>query len=83
MRKMRTMLGAYREAAGLYPVILFHDGDHGQLVIDELDRHASGLPTNALPFLVNEVSRIVSTASAAATTQGEIVFSCAEAASQY
>ena len=70
MRKMRTMLGAYREAAGLYPVILFHDGDHGQVVIDELDRHASGLPTNALPFLVNEVSQIGLDTVAAAFAYG-------------
>jgi ferredoxin len=58
MRKIRTMLGTYREATGLYPVILFHDGDHGQLLLDELGRLASGLPANVLPFPVNEVTQI-------------------------
>jgi ferredoxin len=70
MRKIRTMLGTYREAAGLNPVILFHDGDHGQLLIDELGRHAPGLPPNVLPFLVNEVTQIGLETIAAAFAYG-------------
>jgi ferredoxin len=58
MRKLRTMLGAYRAAGGLHPVILFHDGDHGRPLIDVLESQGSGLPTNVLPFLVNEVTQI-------------------------
>ena len=58
MRKLRTMLETYRAAEGLYPVILFHDDDHGRPIIDALERHGSGLPSNALPFPVNEVTQI-------------------------
>jgi ferredoxin len=58
MRKLRTMLGTYHAAEGLYPVVLFHDDDHGRPLIDALERHGSGLPRNVLPFLVNEVTQI-------------------------
>jgi ferredoxin len=58
MRKLRTMLRTYREAGGLHPVILFHDDDHGRPLIDVLESHGSGLPTNVLPLVVNEVTQI-------------------------
>jgi ferredoxin len=70
MRKLRTMLGAYRGAAGLYPVVLFHDNDHGRLIIEELENHGSGLPTHVLPFLVNEVTQIGLETVAAAFAYG-------------
>jgi ferredoxin len=58
MRRLRAMLGTYRAAKGLYPVILFHDEDHGRPLIDALARHGSGLPSNVLPFPVNEITQI-------------------------
>ena len=36
MRKLRTLLGAYREAGGKQPVVLFHDAEHGA----RIDRRA-------------------------------------------
>jgi ferredoxin len=52
------MLGTYRTAGGVSPVILFHDDHHGWPLIEALGRHGSGLPANVLPFAVNEVTQI-------------------------
>jgi ferredoxin len=57
MRKLRAMLGAYREAGGVRPVILFHD-EHGSSLIDALARHGDGLPADVLPLSVNEITQI-------------------------
>jgi ferredoxin len=70
MLRLRTMLGAYRAAGGLYPVILFHDRDHGQPIIDILESEGRGLQTNVLPFLVNEVTQIGLETVAAAFAYG-------------
>src|SRR5207237_1333130 len=58
MRKLRAMLGAYREAGGVRPVVLVHDDAHGSPLIDALARHGDGLPANVLPLAVNEVTQI-------------------------
>src|SRR5213078_4683754 len=36
LRKLRVLLTAYREAGGVQPVLLFHDGDHGRPLIEAL-----------------------------------------------
>jgi ferredoxin len=56
--KLRTLLSAYREAGGVQPVVLFHDAEHGRMVIDALARHGDGLPANVLPVEVNEVTQV-------------------------
>jgi ferredoxin len=56
--KLRILLGAYRDAGGERPVVLFHDADHGGILIDALARHGSGLPANVLPVEVNEVTQV-------------------------
>ncbi|MEP9396973.1 4Fe-4S binding protein [Mesorhizobium sp. KR2-14] len=58
MGRLRTMLSAYRAAGGRQARILFHDGDHGEPLIDALARHGDGLPANVIPFLVNEVTQV-------------------------
>lgn len=58
MRKVRTLLAAYREAGGARPVLLFHDQEHGAGLIDALARHGEGLPANVLPLAVNEVTQV-------------------------
>lgn len=58
MRKMRTLLVTYAEAGGVAPVLLFHDGDHGEPLIEALARFGAGLPANVLPLRVNEVTQI-------------------------
>jgi ferredoxin len=58
MRKLRTLLTAYRAAGGANPVLLLHDEGHGAPLIDALARHGDGLPANVLPLAVNEVTQI-------------------------
>ncbi|CAN0341702.1 unnamed protein product, partial [Phaeothamnion confervicola] len=58
MRKLRVMLATYREAGGTHPIVLIHDESHGAELIDALARHGDGLPANALPLAVNEVTQI-------------------------
>jgi ferredoxin len=58
MRKLRTLLRTYGQAGGLAPVVLFHDGDHGEPLIAALARFGDGLPANVLPVRVNEVTEI-------------------------
>ncbi|NWG26328.1 MAG: 4Fe-4S dicluster domain-containing protein [Pseudorhodoplanes sp.] len=70
LRKLRTLLTAYREAGGARPVILIHDGDHGTPLIDALARHGAGLPAHVLPVAVNEVTQVGLEAVAAAFAYG-------------
>jgi ferredoxin len=58
LRRLRTLLTVYREAGGHIPVVLFHDEDHGGALIEALARHGEGLPSNILPFAVNETTQI-------------------------
>lgn len=57
MRKLRTLLAVYRDAGGTKPVLLVHDASHGVEMIDALARHGEGLPSNAIPFAINEVTQ--------------------------
>ncbi len=70
MRKLRVLLAAYREAGGRNPIILFHDEEFGAELIDALARHGEGLPANALPFAVNELTQVGLEAIAAAFAHG-------------
>jgi ferredoxin len=58
MRKLRSLVGAYRSAGGDCPVLLLHDEEHGTPLIDALARFGEGLPPNVLPLTVNEVTQI-------------------------
>jgi ferredoxin len=57
LRRLRRMLLTYRDAAGSQPVLLLHDGEHGQEMIDLSARLGSGLPANVLPLRLNEVTQ--------------------------
>ena len=70
MRKLRTMLSAYREAGGVHAVVLLHDETHGVELIDALARHGEGLPANVLPVAVNEITQVGLEAIAAAFSYG-------------
>jgi ferredoxin len=70
LRKLRTLLTAYREAGGTLPVLLLHDEEHGAALIEALARHGDGLPANVLPFTVNEVTQIGLEVLAAAFAYG-------------
>ena len=58
MRRLRTLLQTYRKAGGSDAVVLFHDGEHGEQIIDALARFGDGLPANVLPLRVNEVTQL-------------------------
>ena len=70
MRRLRTLLTTYRDVGGTRPVILFHDDAHGLPMIDALARHGDGLPANALPVAVNEVTQVGLETLAAAFAYG-------------
>jgi ferredoxin len=70
LRKLRVLLTAYREAGGKQPVAMFHDTEHGGELISALARHGDGLPANALPVEVNEVTQVGLEAVAAAVAYG-------------
>jgi len=74
MRRLRTMLVAYREAGGTDPVVLVHDGDHGDALIDALARFGRGLPPNVLPLKLNEVTQLGPELVAAAFAYGVVGF---------
>ena len=58
MRRLRTLLQTYRKAGGSDAIVLFHDGEHGEEIIDALARFGAGLPANVLPLRVNEVTQL-------------------------
>ena len=58
MRRLRALLRAYRASGGSDAIVLFHDGDHGEPLIDALARYDDGLAANILPVRVNEVSQV-------------------------
>ena len=70
MRRLRTMLTTYRDAKGNDPVLLFHDEASGAEMIDALARYGDGLPANAIPVAVNEVTQVGLEAIAAAFAYG-------------
>jgi ferredoxin len=70
MRKLRTLLVTYREAGGEGAVILLHDAEHGDALIDALARFGDGLPSRVLPVAVNETTQVGLDAIAAAFAFG-------------
>ncbi|MCJ2037328.1 4Fe-4S binding protein [Methylobacterium sp. J-068] len=70
MRRLRTLMLAYGAAGGREATILFHDGDHGEPLIDALARHGDGLPAHVLPVRVNEVTQLGPEAFAALFAYG-------------
>src|SRR5258705_9764495 len=58
MRRLRTLLQTYRKARRSDVLVLFHDGEHGEDIIDALARFGAGLPANVLPVRVNEVTQL-------------------------
>ncbi|MES2600716.1 MAG: 4Fe-4S binding protein [Pseudomonadota bacterium] len=58
MRRLRTLLQTYRKAGGEQAIVLFHDSDHGEPLIDALARFGDGLPANVLSVRLNEVTQL-------------------------
>ncbi|HEU5017465.1 MAG TPA: 4Fe-4S binding protein [Pseudolabrys sp.] len=72
LRKLRTLLTAYAQAGGAQAVLLFHDAEHGTPLIDALARYGDGLPANALPVEVNEITQVGLEAVAGAFAHGAV-----------
>lgn len=70
LRRLRTLLSTYALAGGQTPILLFHDAEHGDAMIDALARHGGGLPAHVLPVSVNEVTQVGLETIAAAFAYG-------------
>ncbi len=69
-QRLKTLLSAYRAAGGANPVLLVHDGRHGEELISLMSRFGRGLPARVLPFAVNEVTQLGFDGLAAALAYG-------------
>ncbi|MGL4635760.1 MAG: 4Fe-4S dicluster domain-containing protein [Beijerinckiaceae bacterium] len=70
LTKLQVLLSTYRAAGGKDAVILFHDADHGQGLIDALARFGDGLPANVIPVEINEITQTGVEAMAAVFAYG-------------
>lgn len=70
MRRLRSLMRGYRAAGGAEAVVMFHDGDHGEPLIDALGRYGDGLPAHVLPVRVNELTQLGPEAVAALFAYG-------------
>lgn len=70
LRSLRAMLLAYRDAGGIYPIVLVHDEAHGAPLLDALTQFGDGLPSHVLPLAVNEVTQVGFESVAAAFAYG-------------
>ena len=57
-QRLRTLLQTYTGAGGKAAVLLVADTKFGEPMIDAMARNGGGLPSNVLPFSVNEVTMI-------------------------
>lgn len=58
VQRLRTLLGSYARAGGERPVLLIHDGVHGEPLIGAIARLGRGLPARVISFAVNEVTQL-------------------------
>jgi ferredoxin len=58
LTRLRTLLRTYFKAGGAHPMLLVHDTNHGEEMIDLMARHGRGLPAHVLPFAVNQVTQV-------------------------
>ena len=69
--RLRAGLRAWAEAGARFaPIVLFHDADHGEALIDAAARFGTGLPAHVLPVSVNEITQVGPETMAAALTYG-------------
>ncbi len=71
VNRLRAGLRAWHAAgADTGPLVLFHDADHGEALIDAAGRYGNGLPAHVVPFGVNEITQVGPEAMAAALAYG-------------
>lgn len=57
-RRLSALLETYRAGGGERPVLLVHDGEHGDAMISALARFGDGLPASVLPLAVPAVAAL-------------------------
>lgn len=70
MRRLRALITTYSAAGGAHAVLLLHDTEHGEPLIDACARFGAGLPASVLPLAVNEITQIGPELLAAALAYG-------------
>lgn len=70
LKRIRTLVDTYLGAGGTAPVLLVHDGRHGEEMLSALARFGRGLPAHMLPLAVNETTQIGHEAMAVALAAG-------------
>lgn len=55
LERIKRILGAYRQADGMHPVLLFHDAEAGRSMLLEA---AGTLPENVIPLEIEEIGSI-------------------------
>lgn len=56
--RLRTLVGAYRDAGGGAPELLFHSGEHGRAVIGALEAGGQGVPAWVLPVELHHAASV-------------------------
>lgn len=69
-QRMRTLATAYLDAGGKAPRLLVHDADHGRQMIELAARFGRGLPANAIPMEISNISGFGHTETLVALTSG-------------
>ncbi len=69
-RRLRALLRTYLAAGGKDALILLHDTEHGDPMIDALARFGEGLPAHVLPLRINEITQLSYDVFAAAFSYG-------------
>ncbi|MEK0082478.1 4Fe-4S binding protein [Benzoatithermus flavus] len=70
LERLRALLGTYRDAGGVAPVLLACEERHGEALIDAMARLGRGLPARVLPFAVTEIAQLGFETLAAAFAYG-------------
>ncbi len=58
IRRAQMLVSTFLGAGGREPVVLVHDGVHGNGIISMMSRYGKGLPANVIPFAVNETTSV-------------------------
>ena len=58
INRLRTQIKTYNSSGGSTPRLLLHDTEYGEEIINLIARAGNGLPSNILPFAVNQVTQI-------------------------
>jgi ferredoxin len=57
-KRLRILLKTYLGAGGKSPYLLVHDIEFGEEIINLIARNGNGLPSNIIPFSVNQVTQV-------------------------